>query len=252
MTDLSSDIAIVTGASSGLGALFAETLADAGAHVICAARRMDRLEELAMKIQDKGQQATAIAFDAMDNEAADTLISKVIDKVGMPSILVNNAGLAHSGRAERMAQDDFDGLMQVNLKMPWLLSQTCARHWIENAPSNGRIVNIASILAHRVQTGVSAYCVSKAAILHMTKAHAREWARYGIHVNALSPGYFLTDINRSHWETDMGKAERERLPRRRIGEPKELAKTILYLTDPDNDYLNGSEIVLDDGQSLAI
>ena len=252
MTDLSSDIAIVTGASSGLGALFAETLASAGAHVVCAARRMDRLEELTLKLKGNGQQATAMAFDATDNNAAETLVSNVIKQVGMPTILINNAGLAHSGRAERMVQEDFDGLMQVNLKMPWLLSQTCARHWIDNAPSNGRIVNIASILAHRVQTGVSAYCVSKAAILHMTKAHAREWARYGIHVNALSPGYFLTDINRSYWDTDMGKAERDRLPRQRIGEPDDLAKTILYLTDPDNDYLNGSEIILDDGQSLAI
>ena len=252
MTDLSSDIAIVTGASSGLGALFAETLASAGAHVVCAARRMDRLEELTLKLNGNGQQATAMAFDATDNNAAETLVSDVIKQVGMPTILINNAGLAHSGRAERMAQEDFDGLMQVNLKMPWLLSQTCARHWIANAPSNGRIINIASILAHRVQTGVSAYCVSKAAILHMTKAHAREWARYGIHVNALSPGYFLTDINRSYWDTDMGKAERDRLPRQRIGEPDDLAKTILYLTDPDNDYLNGSEIILDDGQSLAI
>ncbi|MEM8784298.1 MAG: SDR family oxidoreductase [Pseudomonadota bacterium] len=260
MTDLTGDCAIVTGASSGFGREFAKALAAAGAKVVCAARRVDRLEDLVGEITSAGGEAAAIAFDAMDPEGAEGLMAATEAVFGTPTVLINNAGINLSGRAHEQTPDEYDQIMTINVKTPWRLSQLCAHKWIAaakqagegGAPRPGRIVNISSIASMRVLPGLSVYCISKAAIKHMTAAHAREWARFGIRVNALCPGYFRTEINDFHWETDAGKAELAKFPRRRIGEAAELNRTLLFMVDPQNDYMNGEALVVDDAQGLAM
>lgn len=257
MVDLSKDIAIVTGASSGLGWRFAQTLARAGASVVCAARRTDRLGDLVSGIAADGGQAHALTFDAEDASAPEALIAATEDAFGQPTILINNAGINIPGRAHQLSSEAFDQTMAVNLKTPWRLSQLCATRWITHATQSGedaggRIVNVASILGRRVQPGVSIYSISKAAMLHMTASHAREWVRYGIRVNALCPGYFKTEINDQFWDTKEGQAELARLPRRRIGDPAQLDPALLFLVNPANDFTNGEALAVDDAQGWAL
>ena len=255
--DLSADIALVTGASSGLGRRFAQTLARHGATVVCAARRADRLAALVDEIGDGGGRAVAIAFDAEAPEAPETLVAAASEAAGPPTLLINNAGINLPGRAHEVSVEAFDRTVAVNVRAPWRLSQLVAERWIadqarEDGSRAGRIVNVASILGTRVQPGVSIYAMSKAAVIHMTAAHAREWARFGIRVNALCPGYFRTEINDAFWDTDAGRAELSRLPRRRVGDPAQLDKALLFLVDPDNDFTNGEALVVDDAQRWAV
>jgi len=255
--DLSSDIAIVTGASSGLGRRFAEVLAAHGATVICAARRADRLSQLVEDIRRKGGRAEAVSFDAEDPHAPEALVAAAQKLAGTPTILVNNAGISSAGRAHELTLDDFNRTIAVNVRAPWRLSQLCAAPWImaKKAPAPAgtlRIVNLASILADRVQPGVSIYAMSKAAIAHITAAHALEWARYGVRVNALCPGYFRTEINDAYWDTPAGAADLARMPRRRLGRPEQLDKALLFLVDPDNDFTNGEALTVDDAQRWAM
>lgn len=248
---LAGQIAIVTGASGGLGAEFARTLGRNGAAVALAARRIDRLEALQAELQAEGIRCVAIAYDAADVAAADNLVAEVTARLGRPTTLVNNAGISIAGRAQDLTPDAFDQTMAVNLRAPWRLSQLLAKKWIE-AGTGGTIVNIASMLASRVGPGVSIYCMSKAALAHMTSCHATEWARYGIRVNAICPGYIRTEINDTFWDTERGKAELARLPRRRVGAPRDLSSALLFLCDPASDFVNGAAITVDDAQSWAI
>ncbi len=251
MTDLRGQVALVTGASGGLGARFAEVLGRSGARVALAARRLDRLEALAGRLTAQDIQCAAFAFDAEDSAAPAALMAQVNDRLGAPTLLINNAGISLPGRAQDSPEADFDRTMAVNLKAPWHLSQLCARQWIA-AKTPGAIVNIASMLAERVGPGVSLYCMSKAALAHMTACHAVEWARHGIRVNALDPGYIRTEINDEFWETPRGTAELARLPRRRVGQPRDLDSALLFLCDPASDFVNGASIRVDDAQSWAI
>lgn len=251
MADLRRQIAIVTGASGGLGARFAEVLGGQGAAVALAARRVDRLEALAARMQADGIACASFAFDATDADAPEALLSEVRARLGMPTILVNNAGISLPGRAQEQTLADFEQTMAVNLRAPWRLSQLCASAWIAEK-TGGAIVNVASMLSERVGPGVSLYCMSKAALRHMTACHALEWARYGIRVNAMCPGYVRTEINDDFWETDRGKTELARLPRRRVGEPKDLDSALLFLCDPASSFVNGAAITVDDAQSWAI
>jgi NAD(P)-dependent dehydrogenase (short-subunit alcohol dehydrogenase family) len=245
------DIAVVTGASSGLGYRFARQLALNGAYVCCLARRAEKLNTLVEEIEREGGKAQAFAFDAASDGECDRIIEQIIDRVGVPTLLVNNAGQSISTKAEQMPLDQFDELMAVNVRAPWRLSQLCAQRWISDGIP-GRIVNISSILGRRVQKGVAAYAISKAALTHMTAALAVEWARYGIRVNALCPGYIRTDINAAFWDTDLGKAEMQRLPRRRVMGPEKLDQALMFLADPSNDYLTGEALHVDDGQGWVI
>lgn len=251
MTDLSGQLALVTGASSGLGDRFAQVLADHGARVAVAARRTDRLADLVEVIRATGGDADAYAFDACDRAAPEELMEQVTRAMGLPTLLVNNAGVHRPGKAHESPVEDFDDTMAVNLRAPWRLSQLCAVRWIE-AKREGAIINVASMLALRVGAGVSTYTMSKAAIRHMTANHALEWARYGIRVNALCPGYIRTEINNAFWETEQGQAELARLPRRRVGRPEDLDTALLFLADPRSHFVNGASIIVDDAQSWAI
>ena len=251
MTDLRGQIVIVTGASSGLGARFAEVLGRHGAAVALAARRLNRLKALEAKLRAAGVVCASYAFDAVDPDAPAARVGGVRATLGAPTMLINNAGVSLPGRAHESTLAEFEQTMAVNLRAPWRLSQLCASAWIGDKTA-GTIVNVASMLSERVGPGVSLYCMSKAALRHMTASHALEWARYGIRVNALCPGYIRTEIIDDFWETERGKAELSRLPRRRIGEPKDLDSALLFLCDPASSFVNGSAITVDDAQSWAI
>lgn len=251
MAQLSDQVALVTGASGGLGTRFARALGERGATVALAARRVDRLDRLAADLQAAGIQCATFAYDAAIGAESDRLIADVTGRLGTPTILVNNAGVSIPNRAQDHSPADFDQTMAVNLRAPWRLSQLCAKAWIA-AGAGGCIVNIASMLASRVGPGVSLYCMSKAAMQHMTACHAAEWARHGIRVNAICPGYIRTEINDAFWDTDRGRAELARLPRRRVGNPGDLESTLLYLVDPASGFVNGAAITVDDAQSWAI
>ena len=251
MTDLTGEIALVTGASSGLGHRFAKLLARRGATVVAAARRTDRLDDLVGEITEDGGRATALAFDATDPAAPARLIDEASEEIGFPTLLINNAGVNRPGRAHEGSDADFDETMAVNLRAPWRLSQICAKHWIAQQ-SGGVIVNIASILSERVGAGMSLYAMSKAALRHMTAAHALEWARHGIRVNALCPGYVRTEINDSFWETPLGQEQLARMPRRRVGDPSDLDSALLFLVDPASGFVNGTALTVDDAQSWGL
>lgn len=251
MGHLDGKIALITGASSGLGAHFAHLLARHGAHVALAARRVERLEEAKARIEAQGGTARVYAFDATRKDAPDALFGSLRTDGFAPSILINAAGVNRPGRAERNTADDFDETVGVNLRTPWRLAQLCAAHWIETGVE-GSIVNVSSMLARRVGPGVSIYCMTKAALSHLTAAQAREWAPYGIRVNALSPGYIETEINEGFWETAAGRQELNKLPRKRLGKPRDLDSAILFLTDPASGFVNGADVVVDDAQSWAI
>ncbi|MBT53824.1 MAG: short-chain dehydrogenase [Mameliella sp.] len=248
---LQGKIAVVTGASSGLGYQFAQTLAAQGAAVAVAARSTGKLDDLVTRITAEGGQAQAFGFDAADPAAPDALIAKVSEQMGAPDILVNNAGISRPARAHKATLEDFEQTMAVNVRAPWRLSQLCAERWIDEG-REGCIVNVSSMLSTRVAKGVSLYTMSKAAIRHLTAGHALEWGQHGIRVNALCPGYIRTSINDEFWETDQGKAELAKLPRRRVGEPKDLDSALLFLVDPRSHFVNGEALTVDDAQSWAI
>lgn len=244
-------VAIVTGASSGLGRRFSELLAREGAVACCLARRVEKLESLREAIEKAGGTAHCYRFDAADTDECDRVFGEIAAECGTPTLLVNCAGISFSAKAEKMPMEDFKMLMQVNLHSPWRLSQLCAEQWIA-AGTGGTIVNVSSLLGKRVQRGVAAYAMSKAALTHMTAAHALEWARHGIRVNALCPGYVRTEINAEFWNSPVGEAELHRLPRRRIAGPEALDRALLFLADPANDYLNGEALYVDDAQGWAL
>ena len=242
---------LVTGASSGLGYRFAQVLAEKGAHVAVAARRTDNLADLVGAIEQTGGQATAFAFDALRPDAPEILIEEIEANIGVPDILINNAGISLPAAAHKATIEQFDQTMAVNLRAPWQLSGLCAARWI-SAKSGGTIVNVASILSRRVGKGVSVYSMSKAAILHMTAGHALEWAPFGIRVNALCPGYIRTEINDAFWDTKLGQAELARMPCGRVGTPSDLDTALLFLVDPMSRFVNGESVTVDDAQSWAI
>ncbi len=248
---LKDKVALVTGASSGLGYRFAQTLAAEGAVVAAAARSSDKLADLVSEIERDGGTAQAFAFDALKTDAPEALVEAVTSKCGLPDILINNAGISLPARAHKATLDQFEQTMAVNVRAPWRLSQLCADQWI-NAGTGGVIVNVASVLSYRVGKGVSLYSMSKAAIRHLTAGHALEWAKHGIRVNALCPGYVKTSINEDFWDTDLGRAEFAKLPRPRVGVPEDLDSALLFLVDPRSHFVNGESLTVDDAQSWAI
>lgn len=244
-------VAVVTGASGGLGWRFSKVLAAEGYRVALAARRVEKLRELEVEIAQEGGEAACFAFDAENATAPDRLIDEIVVRLGMPAILINNAGVSLPGRAHEASLEAFDCTFAVNLRTPWRLSQIVAKHWIETG-TEGAIVNLSSVLSQRVEAGLSLYTTSKAAIRHMTAAHALEWARYGIRVNALCPGYVRTEINDTYWDTDRGRAVIAKLPRRRVGRPEDLDSALLFLIDPRSGFVNGEALIVDDAQGWAI
>jgi NAD(P)-dependent dehydrogenase (short-subunit alcohol dehydrogenase family) len=247
---LSNRIAVVTGASAGLGAHFARVLAEAGAKVALLARRKRLAEEVAAEIDAEGGHAIAFAADVTDHDSLHQALHDIEAQIGIPDILVNNAG-AHAGdMALDLKLEDWDAVLETNLKGAWLLTQQVAQHWVEKQHA-GSVINIASILGIGVGAGVMPYAVSKAGLIQMTKALALEWARYNIRVNAIAPGYFPTDLNKDFFETAAGQATVKRIPMRRLGKLDDLNGPLLLLASSASAYMTGSVITVDGGHLVA-
>lgn len=232
--------ALVTGASGGLGAHFAQVLASHGAEVVLAARRIDALKAVANKVEVYGH-AQCIALDVTD-AASRAALARDIEPV---DILINNAGLVRESAALRHSEDDWDVVMDTNLKGMFFVAQALAPGMRERG--GGSIVNVASVLGLRQAGGVLSYAVSKAGVVQLTKTLALEWARHGIRVNALAPGYIDTAINRDFWQTDGGMALISRIPQRRLGQQEDLDGPLLLLASDASRYINGTVIAVDGG-----
>ena len=240
---------LVTGASGGLGAHFAEVSARCGAAVTVAARRRDKLEALVGRLQELGAaRARAMDLDVADERSVEAAFAEL---GGDPvDVLVNNAGITSTQPAIDLAVEEFDRVMATNVRGVWLMATAAARRWRE-AKRGGAIVNIASILGFRVAGAVAPYTVSKAAVVQLTQALALEWARYGIRVNGLAPGYIGTDINADFFEGEHGQAMVKRIPLRRLGKPEELDGAFLLLATDASSWMTGTTVVVDGGHLVS-
>ena len=252
--DLSGRVAFVTGASSGLGAQFAHTLARAGAAVVLASRRVDKLKELRARIEGEGGDAHVLELDVTDNDSIRAAVAHAETEMGSIDILVNNSGVSTTQRLQDVAPEDFDFIFDTNVKGAFFVAQEVAKRMLARqkgtAPGSftgGRIINIASMAGLKVLPQIGAYAMSKAAVVQMTRAMALEWGRFGINVNALCPGYIDTEINHHHWETEQGKKLINMLPRKRVGQPQDLDALIVLLASDQSHFINGAVIAADDG-----
>ncbi|MDQ6924658.1 MAG: SDR family oxidoreductase [Candidatus Eremiobacteraeota bacterium] len=239
-------VALVTGASSGLGRHFAQVLHDAGATVVLAARRTDRIETDAKRLGDR---ARALTMDVTDEASINAGFEQLAKDGMLCDVVVNNAGISGEHMILQMETDEWDSVVKVNLRGPFLVAREAARRLVE-AKKPGSIVNIASILGLRVSPAVAPYMASKAGLIHLTRSMAWEFARYGIRVNALCPGYFSTEINADFLKTDWAQASLKRVPQRRIGELNELTGPLLLLTSDAGSFMTGEALVVDGGQSI--
>jgi NAD(P)-dependent dehydrogenase (short-subunit alcohol dehydrogenase family) len=236
-------IALVTGASSGLGEHFAALLASLGARVALAARRVDKLQPLAARIAAAGGQSRAIALDVTDAASVRACLDELASW-GTPEILVNNAGVTVTRPLLEQTEADFDTVLDTNLKGNWLVATETARRMVA-AGRGGSIVNVASILGERVAGGVAPYAISKAAVIQATKAMALELARHRIRVNALLPGYIVTDLNRDFLESEAGQKLRARIPSRRFGALTDLDGPLLLLASDAGAAMSGATVAVD-------
>lgn len=241
---------LITGGGTGLGQRFAGTLARAGAAVTLAARRVDRLEETAGAIRAAGGTAHCVPMD-VTSAASVTDAFAAIAAIGPLDVLVNNAGVAADKPLLDISEDEWDLVHGANLKGAWLVAREAARAMIAGG-RGGAIVNIASILGSAVQKGTGPYSAAKAGLLHLTRAMALEWARHGIRVNAIAPGYYRTDMAAGFLDSAAGQQLLKRIPQRRLGEPPELDGAILLLASGASSYMTGSVLTVDGGLSLAV
>lgn len=245
--DLTGEVALVTGATSGLGHRFARVLAAAGAKVIGCGRREERLEQLVAQIESEGGVAVGVPLDVSDADAIPAAVDAAEAAFGTVTILVNNAGIPDAARAHKMPLELVDAVLDTNVRAPWLLSCEIARRLMA-AERPGRIVNISSIGAyHYAGGGAALYSVSKAAVNRITETLAVEWARHRINVNAIAPGAFNSEMMDGMIERlgDISQA----FPRKRMLDPALLDSTLLYLVGPASEAVTGSVIVVNDGQS---
>jgi NAD(P)-dependent dehydrogenase (short-subunit alcohol dehydrogenase family) len=248
--DLTGEVALVTGASSGIGRHLAELLAAAGAKVALAARRVDRLSEAAREIEAAGGESLPIACDVTRSDSVVAAVAKAEAELGPLTILVNNAGVVISKPLFEHTEADWDYVVDTNLKGAWLVAREFAHHLV-GLKRPGRIINISSVLGLRTIGRVPAYCAAKAGLTHLTQVLAMELARYGILVNALAPGYVETDFNRAFFQTEAGKALISRIPLKRLGQTEDLDGAMLLLASPAGAYLTGAVIAVDGGHGVA-
>ena len=249
--DLTGQRAIVTGASRGLGHHFALTLARAGAEVALAARGIDRLEEAVKEIEGFGGCAVAIQVDVTDGKSVEMCVGTAEKTLGAIDILVNNAGIAVTKPLLEHAEEDWDSVLDTNLKGVWLMAQEVARRMV-HCGRGGSIINIASVLGERGISQLPGYCASKGGIINLTRAMAVELAPHGIRVNAIAPGYIETDMNRQFFATQAGQRLIKRIPQRRLGQVEDLDGTLLLLASDASRYMTGSVITIDGGQSASL
>jgi len=252
--DLSGRVALVTGASSGLGTQFAKALAAAGAGVVLAARRVERLKTLRAEIEAADGDAHVVGLDVTSIDSIRAAVAHAETEMGTIDILVNNSGVSTTQKLTEVSAEDYDYVMNTNTRGAFFVAQEVAKRMIARskgaAPgtfTGGRIVNIASMAGLRVLSQIGVYAMSKAAVVHMTRAMALEWGRYGINVNAICPGYIDTEINHHHWQTEAGQKLVQMLPRKRLGKPQDLDSTLLMLCANESHFVNGAVIAADDG-----
>lgn len=246
--------ALVTGASSGLGARAARVLAQSGAKVILASRRLEVLKELRAEIEAEGGSACVIPVDVTDHASIKSAIAQAETEVGPIDILVNNSGVVSNQRLEDVTMDDYLHIMGTNLRGAFFVAQETAKRMLARAKADPKrqhsIINIASVAGLRALPQFGIYCMSKAAMIQMTKSMALEWGPYGINTNAICPGYMLTEINAAHFASEEGKRFISELPRKRAGRPEDLDGLILLLASDESRLINGSIITADDGMSV--
>jgi NAD(P)-dependent dehydrogenase (short-subunit alcohol dehydrogenase family) len=249
--DLHGKVALVTGASSGLGVRFAECLAENGAAVVLVARRADRLAGLQARIEKSGGRALAVEADVRDRAAMAAAFDAAEQSFGTVTILVNNAGVAHAGRAVEMPEEEWRRVLSTNLDAVFYGAQEAARRMLA-AGSGGAIVNIASVLGLGVAKGVVAYATAKAGVIQMTRALALELAFKGIRVNAIAPGWIVTELNRDYLMSEQGQALKREIPIGRFGEERDLDGPLLLLVSDAGRFVTGTTIVADGGQMVAL
>jgi NAD(P)-dependent dehydrogenase (short-subunit alcohol dehydrogenase family) len=247
--DLTGKVALVTGASAGLGVHFARTLAAAGASVAIAARRADRLASLQAELQSAGAKAVAVELDVQSGDSITAAFAAAEEALGPIDIVVNNAGISIVKPALEMPVEDWDAVVNTNLRGAWLVAQTAGKRWLMGKRP-GVIVNIASILGLRTIGQVAPYNASKAGLIHLTRALAMEWARHDIRVNAICPGYIETEMNGDFWKTPAGQRLIDRIPQRRIGKPEHLDGALLLLASEAGTFMTGSVITVDGGHTV--
>jgi NAD(P)-dependent dehydrogenase (short-subunit alcohol dehydrogenase family) len=252
--DLSGRVALVTGASSGLGAQFARTLSKAGAAVVLAGRRVERLKTLRAELESMDGDAHVVGMDVTDCDSIRAAVAHAETEMGTIDILVNNSGVSTTQKLTDVTSEDYDYVMDTNTKGAFFVAQEVGKRMLARAKGSapgtftgGRIVNIASMAGLRVLGQIGVYAMSKAAVIHMTRAMALEWGRYGINVNAICPGYIDTEINHHHWDTEQGQKLIQMLPRKRVGKPQDLDTTLLMLCANESHFVNGAVIQADDG-----
>jgi NAD(P)-dependent dehydrogenase (short-subunit alcohol dehydrogenase family) len=255
--DLSGRVALITGASSGLGEQFARTLAKAGAAVVLAGRRVERLKTLRSEIEALGGDAHVVGLDVTDTHSIRSAIAHAETEVGAIDILVNNSGVSTTQKLVDVTPEDYDYVFDTNTRGAFFVAQEVGKRMLARARgaapgtyTGGRIVNIASMAGLRVLGQIGVYCMSKAAVVHMTRAMALEWGKFGINVNAICPGYIDTEINHHHWQTEQGQKLVAMLPRKRLGEPKDLDALLVMLCSNESHFINGAVIAADDGFAL--
>ncbi len=246
--DLTGDVALVTGATSGLGWRFAHVLAACGASVVVCGRREERLQQLTQDIRDAGGQCDPVVTDMTDREAVRASVDAAEAAFGTVNILINNAGIPDAAYATKMPDELFDKVMDANLEGPWILSTEVTKRLIANKQP-GRIVNIASVAAYVTMATAPAalYSVTKAAVVRMTEAHSVEWARFNINVNCIAPGAFITEMLEGMFER-MGDFS-GMFPRQRALDPAQMDSTLLFLVSPSSECVTGTSIIVDDGQN---
>ena len=252
--DLSGRVAFITGATGGLGAQFARTLSGAGAAVVLASRRLEKLKELRAEIEGAGGSAHVVELDVTDHASIKSAVAHAETEVGSIDILVNNSGVSTTQRLKDVSPRDFDFVFDTNVKGAFFVAQEVGRRMLARAKgaapgsyTGGRIVNIASVTGLKAMPQIGVYCMSKAALIHMTRAMAMEWGKFGINVNAICPGYIDTEINHHHWQTEQGQKLVQMLPRKRVGKPADLDALLVMLCSNESHFVNGAVIAADDG-----
>ncbi|OGL39689.1 MAG: hypothetical protein A3C43_05375 [Candidatus Schekmanbacteria bacterium RIFCSPHIGHO2_02_FULL_38_11] len=248
--DLTGKIAIVTGASKGLGKAMSLGMADAGADIVLVSRTLKDLEVVAEEIRAKGRKALPVPADVSKNADIERMVKEAMGKFGKIDILVNNTGISGDKPVLKMEEEYWDYVMSVNLKAPFLCSKAVGAEMVKR--KKGKIINISSITFYMAIPNMTSYCASKAGVVQFTKALALEWARYNIQVNAICPGYFRTPMNEKFFSTDAGKKIIEQtLPFKRLGEPEELVGSVVFLASDASNFITGAVLVVDGGQILG-
>jgi len=246
---LDGSLVVITGASSGIGSHCSSLLASMGAHVVLASRRIEQLQKIVSDIKQRGGKAHAFELDVTNSDSV-KLFFDAVATIGAPNILINNAGVSVSKPLLEQSETDWDHVIDTNLKGAWLVATEAARRMVA-AKQGGSIINVASILGERQIGGVAPYAISKAGVLQVTKTMALELARYQIRVNAILPGYVVTDLNRDFLHSEFGEKLRMRIPSRRFSELSDLDGPIMLLASEAGKAMSGSTIAIDGGHLVS-